>query len=299
MILQLLADGMLSGAILALGAIGMALTMKILGFANFSHSELLTWGAYLALISVLLAPGEAPIGPFSFGWVVIGGLVLAGMLTAALALAVDALVFRPLRRRGAVPVTIIFASFGAALVLRNVLLLLWGPQAHYYTRELRMAVEVLPGVRVMPDQVVVLGLSLVLVAALHLFLTYTRLGIAMRAVAESPTLARVNGIEVERVIRWTWAMSGALAAVGGVFFGLTVQIRPEMGFNLLLPIFAAAILGGLGSLVGAVLGGLIIGLAESLSVLVAAPGYKPAVPFVFLMLVLFIRPTGLFGEQQA
>lgn len=299
MILQLLADGVLSGAIIALGAIGMALAMKILGFANFSHSELVTWGAYLALILVLIGPGGAPIGPFSFGWTVIGSLVLAGILTAALAVSVDALVFRPLRRRGAVPVTIIFASFGAALVLRNGLLLWWGPQAHYYTRELQMAVQVLPGVRIMPDQVFVLGLSLALVAALHLFLTYTRFGIAMRAVAESPTLARVSGIEVERVIRWTWVISGGLAAVGGVFFGLTVQIRPEMGFNLLLPIFAAAILGGLGSLWGSVLGGLIIGLAESLSVLVAAPGYKPAAPFVFLMLILFLRPTGLFGEEQA
>jgi branched-chain amino acid transport system permease protein len=133
----------------------------------------------------------------------------------------------------------------------------------------------------------------------HAFLARTRLGLAMRAVAESPTLARVSGIEVEAVVRWTWVASGALAAAGGVFFGLTVQIRPEMGFSLLLPIFAAVVLGGLDSLAGAVVGGLAVGLAESLSLLVVPPGYKPAVPFLILILVLFFKPAGLFGSAAA
>jgi branched-chain amino acid transport system permease protein len=299
MILQLVADGLLTGAILALGAIGLALGLKILRFANFSHAELLTWGAYLALAAVASAAAAAPLGPFSFGWPLVVALGVAAAGTAALALLVDALLFGPLRRRGAAPVTMIFASFGASLVLRHVLLLLWGSDAHYYGRELVMAVEVLPGVRLLPDQVLVLGLAIALVTGLHWFLVGTRLGVAMRAAAESPALARVSGVDVARVIRWTWILSGALAATGGVFFGLTVQIRPEMGFSLLLPIFAAAILGGMGSLAGAVLGGVVVGLAESLSLLVVAPGYKPAVPFLILILVLFFKPSGLFGEAKS
>lgn len=298
MILQLVADGLSAGAILALAAIGMSLSMKILRFANFAHAELLTWGAYLALVVVLVGGSAAPIPPFSFGWPLLVAMAVGGVGTAALALVVDRLMFRPLRARGATPVTLIFASFGASLVLRHVLLLLWGPHARYYGRELTMAVEVLPGVRLMPDQLFVLGLAVVLVVALQAFLGYTRLGVAMRAAAESPTLARVSGVEVDRVIRYTWVLAAALAAVGGVFFGVTVQIRPEMGFNLLLPIFAAAILGGIDSLLGAVVGGLVVGLAESLSLLVVPPGYKPAVPFLILIVILFFKPTGLFGAPR-
>jgi branched-chain amino acid transport system permease protein len=299
MILQLVADGLTTGAILGLGALGLVLSMRILRFANFSHAELLTWGAYLALLAVAFGAAGRPIGPLSFGWPLLAAAALAAVATAGLALLVDRLLFRPLRARGAVAVTLIFASFGASLVLRNVLLLLWGPHAHYYGRELVMAVEVLPGVRVMPDQLFVLGLAVVLVLAVHAFLACTRLGLAMRAVAESPTLARVSGIEVEAVVRWTWIAAGGLAAAGGVFFGLTVQIRPEMGFSLLLPIFAAVVLGGLDSLAGAVVGGLAVGLAESLSLLVVPPGYKPAVPFLILIVVLFFRPAGLFGSAAA
>jgi branched-chain amino acid transport system permease protein len=299
MILQLVADGLTTGAILGLGGLGLVLGMRILRFANFSHAELLTWGAYLALLAVAFGAAGRPIGPLSFGWPLLAAAALAAVATAGLALLVDRLLFRPLRARGAVAVTLIFASFGASLVLRNVLLLLWGPHAHYYGRELVMAVEVLPGVRVMPDQLFVLGLAVVLVLAVHAFLACTRLGLAMRAVAESPTLARVSGIEVEAVVRWTWIAAGGLAAAGGVFFGLTVQIRPEMGGSLLLPIFAAVVLGGLDSLAGAVVGGLAVGLAESLSLLVVPPGYKPAVPFLILIVVLFFRPAGLFGSAAA
>jgi branched-chain amino acid transport system permease protein len=166
---------------------------------------------------------------------------------------------------------------------------------------LQIAIEVLPGilpnVRLLPDQLFVLGLTVLVVIGLHLVLRYSRVGVAMRAMAESPALARICGIEVERVMRWTWAVSGALAAAAGVFAGLTVQLRPEMGFNLLLAILTAAILGGTGSLFGAVAGGLVVGLAENLSVLVIPAGYKATIPFLVLLLVLYVRPQGLFGAR--
>jgi branched-chain amino acid transport system permease protein len=120
----------------------------------------------------------------------------------------------------------------------------------------------------------------------------------MRAVSESPALARVCGVRTDGIIRWTWVVSGTLAAVAGICAGLTVQLRPEMGFNLLLAVFTAAILGGAGSLFGAVLGGLVVGLAENLSVLVIPASYKSAVPFIILLLVLYFRPQGLLGTEQ-
>ena len=296
MIGQAVADGLLTGAILALGAIGYSLSAQILKFANFAHAELLTWGAYAALTFTSFATAGTPIGPLSFGWQLIAAVILAGVITGLIAVAVDSLVFRRLRERGANSLTLVFASFGAALVLRNLVLMIFGGDARYYSDELQIAIEVLPDVRVLPDQVFILVLTVLLVIGLYLFLSYSRVGIAMRAMADSPALAKVCGINITHVISWTWVLSGMLAAAAGVFTGLTVQIRPELGVNMLLAVLTAAILGGTGSLFGAAAGGLIVGLAESLSVLVLPASYKSAVPFMLLILILYVRPQGLFSK---
>ena len=296
MIGQAIADGIFTGAIVALGAIGASLGMQILRFANFSHAELLTCGAYIVLSVTSFATAGVPIEPFSFGWQLLLAMIVAGGLTGGVALIIDRVVFARLRARHAHNLTMVFASFGVALILRNLVLLLWGPDAHYYSTELQIAVELVPGIRVLPDQVFVLALAFLLVVVLHLVLRFSRLGIALRAMADNPALARVCGIETERAISWTWIVSGVLAAAAGVFLGVTVQLRPEMGFNLLLAMLTAAILGGTGSLFGAVIGGLAVGIAENLSVFVIPTGYKAAIPFLLLMLVLFIRPQGLFGS---
>jgi len=296
---QVIADGILTGAIISLGAIGVTMTLGILRFANFAHSELVTWGGYFALMFVVFAgtAGES-FGPLSFGWPFVAAILFAGVATALLALLVDMLVFARLRRSGAKEMTLVFASFGVALLLRHIIVVIFGAQAVYYTSALQIAVEILPGVRVMPDQILVLALTVLLVVGLHIVLRYTRLGIAMRASAESADLARVHGVDVRQIVRWTWAIGGGLAAAAGVFYGLTVQLRPEIGFALLLPLFTAALLGGSGSVYGAVIGGMIIGLSESLSTLIIPTGYKQAVPFMILLLVLYLRPRGLFGEAK-
>ncbi|PYN49516.1 MAG: branched-chain amino acid ABC transporter permease [Candidatus Rokuibacteriota bacterium] len=296
--IQALADGILTGAIIALGAIGVTFTLEIMRFANFAHSELLTWGAYIALIIVTFAGPGTPTGPLSFGWQLLAAALIAAVLTGLAAWAVDTLVFRRLRRRGALPLTMVFAAFGAALVMRHLIVLVFGHESRYYTRELQIAVELLPGVRVLPDQIFILGLALAAMITLHAFLAWSRTGIAMRAMAESPALAQVCGIEVDAVVRLTWIISGALAAFAGVFTGLTPQLHPEIGFNLLLSLFAAAILGGTGSLAGAVTGGFLVGLAENLSLLVISPGYKGAMPFLLLLAILILRPQGLFGARS-
>ena len=160
-----------------------------------------------------------------------------------------------------------------------------------------MSLRLAFGLRASADQLLLLATALALMAGLHLLLTRTALGRAMRATSENPALAQVSGIDVARVVRRTWLIGGALAAVAGVFLGLTVQLRPYMGFDLLLPLFAAAILGGIGSVPGAMLGGLVIGLAEALAVPVIGAEYRAAVAFAILLAMLLVRPHGLFGSR--
>jgi branched-chain amino acid transport system permease protein len=304
-VLQLIADGIVIGSVIALGAVGLTLAYSILRFANFAHGEYLTWGAYLAWTALLgftavLGP-MVPLEPFSFGWPLLLALLLGAVVTAILALVLDALLFRRLRRHGNA-ITLIMASFGAALVLRNMLQFVYGAVPEYYSREIQVSIRLVPrdvlgGLRITPDQLFVLGLTAATVVGLHLFLTRTTLGKAMRATSLNPQLARVTGINVDRVIRATWIIGAVLAAVAGVFSGLTVQLRPQLGFDLLLPLFAAAILGGIGSVYGAVAGGLIVGLAESLSVPLIGAEYRAATAFMVLIAILLVRPTGLFGEK--
>ena len=299
MIVQAIVDGFLSGAVVALGAIGVTFSLAILRFANFSHGDLLAVGAYAALFVLLLggnAPGgmSTPLGPFSFGWGLALAIPFALVVTVAVALLLDRLVYQRQRRSGADPLSLVFASFGLALVLRNVLLLLFGHDPHNYSTEIQMAVR-LPGpVLVMPDQILVFAVTLVVLALLWFFLQRTRYGLAMRSVAENPVLSGIAGIDIAGTVRLTWVVSAVLAALAGVFYGLTVQVRPEMGINLLLPLFTAAILGGVGSVSGAVIGALLISLCENLFTLVIPNTYKPMIPFVLLLLVLFFRPEGLF-----
>jgi branched-chain amino acid transport system permease protein len=299
--LQLVADGLIQGAMVSLGAIGLTLTYSILRFANFTQGELVTGGAYAALVALAGFAGVLPsLGSFpglSFGWPMLAALAFGMAAMGGLALALEWLLFGRLRRHGSA-ITLVIASFGASLALRNLIAFGFGLQPRYFSRDLQMAIAVLPGVRVTPDQIFVMGLTAVLVVALHLFLTRTTLGRAMRATAENPALAMLIGIDVRAVVRWTWLVGAALAAVAGVFLGLTVQIRPAMGFDLLLPLFAAAILGGIGNPYGAVLGGLLIGLAESLSVPWVGSEYRQAVGFLVMLAALLWRPQGLLGERS-
>jgi branched-chain amino acid transport system permease protein len=304
--LQWIADGLVVGSVIALGAVGLTLTYSILRFANFGQGEFMTSGAYLAVTAlslVLAVTGGGvmePLGPFSFGWQLVVAMVAAAALTAVLALVVDWLLFRRLRRGNAI--TLVIASFGASLALRNLLQFLYGTLPEYYSREIQIAIRLVPrdvlgGLRVTPDQMLVIGLTLALMLVLQALLTRTTLGRAMRATAQNPALARVAGVDTDAVIRATWVIGASLAAVAGVFAGVVGQVRPGLGFELLLPLFAAAILGGIGSVRGAVAGGYVVGLAESASVPLVGAEYRAATAFVVLIAILLTRPTGLFGER--
>ena len=299
---QFLANGMVAGAMIGLGAIGVTLTYSILRFSNFAHGELISWGAYATLVIAGLIGSLAPslalsFGPFSFGPALVLAAVIGMTLTGGLALILDRILFKKLRAKSA-SITVVMASFGASMALRALLEFLFTSRPVYFSRELQIAMPVGFGIRITADQIALLFLTAILVLALHLLLTYTQIGRAMRAVSENPTLARVAGIDVDHVIRITWILGGALACASGVMLGLVVQIRPFMGFDLLLPLFAASILGGIGSVPGALVGGLIVGVAEAGAVVFIGAEWRAAVSFLLLIVVLLLKPTGLFGSQS-
>lgn len=302
--IQSLLDGILVGAILSLGAIGLTLAMHMLRFANFSHAELLSIGAYAALVfdglfSALLPTLSTAIGPLSLTWALVLAIFVSMAVTALSAVLIDRLVFRRVRALGG-ELSMVFASFGVALVIRNVISLVFGLGTQLYSEDIVFATVLSfdPLILIKPDQVFALVLAVTIMIALHLVLSRTTLGYALRAVAENPTLAQVAGVNLARMVAIVWILGGSLAAVAGVLYGLTNTISPVIGRDLVLPIFAATIVGGIGSVYGAVLGGFIVGLASNLALLVLPSGYSPAVPFLIILAVLILRPNGLFGEAR-
>lgn len=283
-LVQLIIFGVVLGSILALGAVGLSLTYGILRFANFAHGDVMTLGAYLALPLVAVI-GLPPLLSFP----------IAAGLTVLCVLAIDRMVYRRLRRTA--PVILLIASVGVALALRSLIQLIWGPDNQVYASGIQIPYR-FGGLILKPDHLyIVLGAAL-LVAGVHFFLQYTRTGKAMRAMSDNPDLARVSGIDTEKIIVWTWILGGGLAAIAGMFLAFDTRLHPVAGWRLLLPVFAAAILGGIGRPYGAIAGGLIIGIAQELSTLVVSPAYKPAVAFAIMVAVLIVRPRGIFAGRS-
>ena len=297
---QVAVDGLMNGALIGLGAIGVTLTYSILGFANFAHGELITFGAYAAMaiaggVSTLLVGSDAGLGALSISPALILAAPLAMALTAGFALALDRLLFARLRSNSEA-IAIVMASFGASMAIRAAIEFVFTSRPAYFTRELQIAKPIAFGLKATPNQIALLIVAGVLLVGVHLLLSRTQIGRAMRAVSENPALARAAGVDVDATIRFTWVLGGALASAAGVMLGLLVQIRPFMGFDLLLPLFAAAILGGIGSVPGAFIGALIIGLGEALTVQLAGAEWRAAVAFLVLIAVLLIRPSGMAGR---
>ncbi|MBD9597388.1 branched-chain amino acid ABC transporter permease [Ensifer sp. ENS05] len=299
--LQFIVDGLLTGSMIGLGAIGITLACSILRFSNFAHGDLISWGAYLSLTIVgvigALVGKTAPIGALSFGWPLIVAVIVAAGLTGLLAVVLDAVLFARLRQKGQA-IIVVMASFGASMALRNILEFIYTSRPAYFNRAIQIAIPVGFGIRITPDQIALLCVTAVVVAGSYFLLTRTQTGRSMQAVSQNAALAQVAGIDIRKIVRFTWVLGGALACLAGVMIGILVQIRPLMGFDMLLPLFAAAILGGIGSLPGAVLGGIIIGVAEAAAVQFVGAEWRAAVSFLILISVLLIRPIGLFGVAE-
>jgi len=282
-IVQYVFNGVVTGGILALPAVAFSLLWRLLRFPNFAVSTYLTVGAYVAL--VLNHDARAPI---ELAW--LGALVATG----AVALAVDRIAFRPMRARR--PFSLAIASIGVAFVLENVVRFVWGNDFRSYDVPVMRATSI-AGLRVGRDQLLILGAAVVMMAAAQMFLRRTRLGIAMRATADNALLAAVKGVPTERVIAYATLGGGALAGGAGVFLGLDASIDPLMGGGLIISVFAAAILGGVGSAPGALAGALIVGVMEEVGTLLIPPTYKTAIGFTVILAVLLVRPTGIAGAR--
>ena len=320
------AVGIVTGSVLALGAIGLTLIYGILKFAHFAHGDSMMLAAYTAFLLLTgTAVGERTDtevlpwsfndlpgasdrlpwpdswggGDFSFGY----GLLLALLFTVPLMglvfVVLDRLVYAPLRRRNSGIVIFAIASLGIAISMRSFILLLWGPSPRLYAPGIRPTTDLPFDIRVVTDQIFIFFAAMIIAALVYLLLFRTKLGKAMRAMSDNPELARVSGVNTDQIITWTWVISGALVGIAGVMLALQAQLKPELGFVLLLPLFAATILGGIGSPQGAFVGGMIVGISQEVAVTLGfiSPGYKFSVAFVILILILLVRPRGLFGTK--
>lgn len=310
--------GLIIGSIYALGAVGVTLIFGILRFAHFAHGDMMTAGAFVALILTALLPGAGALFDLPTAFVL---MPVAMAVTAVLAIALDRVFYRPLRAANVRPVVIVMASIGVMLMMQGLIRLFAGTGARQLYVEDKDIYRIPFGGRdivITEPQLLLMLFTAASVVALHFFLTRSRMGKAMRAVSDNPDLARISGISTDQVVRTTWIIAGALAAAAGTLLALDVTLKPDLSFNLLLPIFAAAIVGGIGQPYGAIAGGLLVGFTETLAIFnwsillrtlepilpgwVEMPAklafvpteYKLVVPFFILIAVLIWRPTGIF-----
>ena len=317
------ANGLLRGLIIGLTGIGLSMTYSILGFANFAHGDFITVGAFIGTMTSYVIAGVLGAatydigaltlielnasdlglaitgGPIAFLAIVLG-LLIAGVGTVGVVLLTDHLAFKPLRDRSGV--TLLITSIGVALVLRYLVNFVWGTsKRNTYTSSEAwdLAIPIGNGaLRLDAHDFTLLILGVALMLGVHLLLQTSKLGKAMRAMADNKDLAKVTGIPTDRVVQFTWILGGSLTGVAGYTWVLWRGTFGWFdGWLFLLLVFAAVILGGIGSIYGAMAGGLIIGLTHDLSTIFIPPALQKAAAFALMIVVLVVRPSGLFGGR--
>jgi len=281
-LLQALVNGLVSGTLLAVPAIGFTAMFAVLRFPNFSVSGIATLGAFAGYVA------------YGAGLELVGSLIAAFAAAGLAGLFFDRVAHLPLVKQGALPAAI--ASIASGLVLENVIRLGFGNDLRGFDRPIARDMHI-GDIRVSPQQLETLGIALAIMMAVFAALAFTRIGKAMRASADNPELAALKGIRPQRVAMIASFVGMGLVGIGGMLLGLDSSIDPLTGTRILLSIFAAAVLGGLGSPTGAVLGAFLIGIAEELSVLIVGSPYRAAVGFFTILIVLTLRPRGLLGER--
>jgi branched-chain amino acid transport system permease protein len=283
-ILQLAANGIMSGAVLAVAAIGFTMMFAVLRFPNFSLAGHMAGGAYAGWIANTMFGLPLPLALLC-GFLVAGGIGVAS----------DFIVLRPLRR--AAPITLAIASVAISLFIENALRFGFGNDLRSF--DLPLARDwVIGWLRLGPQQVQNAALAIVAMLILFVIFTFTQTGRAMRATADNAGLAAVKGIDTEKITRLVTFLGMGLAGAAGVLLGADTSIEPLLGLKVILSVFAAAVLGGLGSIPGAVVGAFAIGIVEEASQIVVPATYKGAVGFVAILLVLSFRPSGFLGRRQ-
>ena len=312
----LLRTGVIVGLLFGLAGIGLSMTYSILNFANFSHGDLITVGGFTGWgVAYLIAGwGSAGLGTLFFvrplsdvstGAIganiintpiaIIIGLVGAIVATMAVAVVIDKLVYKPMRNRSGI--SLLIASIGVALALRYIIQFVYGARRRGVTASVDSYTVGIAGgsVSISPHAITIVAVSITLMLGLHFMLQRTKLGKAMRAMADNKDLALITGIPTERVVLATWLIGAGLTGAAGY---LTILFRGNIGFDfgwlLLLFIFAAVILGGIGSIYGAIAGGLVIGIVREVSLVWIPSDLNAAAAFAIMILVLVFRPEGIF-----
>ncbi len=315
-----LKEGLMQGLVIGLAGIGLSMTYSILNFANFAHGDYITSGAFSGYAATYLVAGGFGLAELDIGALfllekgtgtnlgigimttpvaVVVGLLVAGLSTMGLALFVDRYAFKPIRDRGGI--TLLITSIGVALTIRYSIRFMWGPQKRGPTVSQPDFGLSVPGgvVDVGAHEVTIFITSIALMLGIHLLLQTTKLGKAMRAMSDNEDLARVTGIPTEQIVRYTWLIGGGLTGASGFLY---VLWRGTFGYFdgwlLLLLIFAAVILGGIGSIYGAIVGGLVIGLVNNLSIIWLPGGFTRAAAFAVMILILVLKPEGIFSGRS-
>lgn len=279
-------NGLSLGAIYALGAVGLTLVYGILKLVNFAHGDFLTFGAYMAyLVNVTW---EMPL---------IFGIAFAIVITALLGILLEKIMWAPMRGRGAGMLQLLLMTIGLAFVIRYGIQFVWGTELRQLDVNTTDTVNFLD-LRIGQTQLIVVVVGFATLVVTGLMLRLTILGKQMRALSDDLDLAETSGINTSRVILYTWLFAAGLAGLAGVFAGAITQLQPELGFELLLPIFAAVVLGGIGNAFGALAAGIVLGVVIEWSTFFVDSGLKLAVGFLILIIVLIIRPQGILGQAR-
>jgi branched-chain amino acid transport system permease protein len=280
---QLILNGLMAGTILAVPAIGLTAIFAVLRFTNFALASHMTIGAFAGFLANVW-----------LGWPVVPSLLAAFVLAGLVGVLSDEFILKPFRAAGFITTAI--GSIALTIALENCVRLLFGNELRGYDLPIRRD-WVVVGLRVSPQQLENLAIALTAMAVLFAFLFFTRSGRAMRAFADNPMLAAIKGINADMVARLVSFVAMGLAGLGGMLIGLDTTIDPLIGFKSILSIFAAAVVGGLGSLPGAVVGALLVGVGEELSLLILSPAYRSAIGFLAILVVLTLRPRGILGAR--
>lgn len=288
--LQSFVDGIKFGLIIAITAVGLSLLFGTTHLINFAHGEFVTIGAVVAFFLNVAAQGPR--------WHLVPATVAAVACGALLGWLVDRGMWRPLRRRGIGLINLFIVTIGLSLFLRHVVLVFYGTRPQSYREyDIQRALDLGP-IGLTPRDLVIIALSVLVLVGVAVLLQRTRMGTAIRAVSDNRDLAEASGIDVQRVVRAVWMLGGALSALGGVLYGLAEIVTWDMGFKLLLLMFAGIILGGLGSAYGAMVGGLVIGIVAQMSSLWFPVDLQNAWALLVLIVVLLVRPQGILGRRE-
>jgi len=297
---QLAFSGLKFGLVIALASLGLSMIFGTTGLTNFSHGELVTLGAILAYALNRVVPVPFKVPGLTFGGhfsLIVAGLITVAVM-AALGWAQDVGFWRPLRRRGTGNIALMIVSIGVALLLRYLLLYFFGGDTRPYAQYVDQGAFSVGPLLIAPKDLAIMGTSVVVLIAVSIALARTRIGKAMRAVADNPALSASSGINVNAVIAVVFAGGTALAGLSGVLLGVDQQVEYQVGFKILLLVFAAVTLGGLGTIWGAMVGSIIVGLLIEMSTLVIPPELKYVGAFVALIVILLVRPQGLLGRKE-